>query len=103
MAECEEQVFSGVTQEHLGLFLAKGESLGMPKLTGDGNTGEASHSGVTIRWNFNPEANTLAVHCTKSPMLLPCSLINGKIKDAVAWVLRQPVAGGASMADKEQV
>ena len=101
MAECDEQVFQGVTNEHLGKFLAKGQELGMPKLEGNGNSGEASHSGVTIRWNFNPEANTLAVQCTRSPMLLPCSLINGKIKDAVAWVMRQPVSTAG--AGTEQV
>ena len=95
MAQCDEQVFSGITSEHFATFLAKSEQLGMGGLSGQGNSGQASHSGITIRWNFSPEAKTLAVQCTESPMLLPCALINGKIKQAVAEGLKQAgVAGG---------
>ena len=99
MAACEEQGFSGVTSKHFASFAAKAESLGMPGLSGQQNTGQASKSGVTIRWEFNPDAGTLKVQCTESPMLLPCALINAKIKEAVEAVLRDT---GMSSATPEQ-
>ncbi len=93
MAECQEQGFSGVTGEHFNMFLAKAEQLGIPGLANGGPSGQASHSGVTIRWNYNAEAKTLSVQCTESPMLLPCALINNKIQAAVASVLGTAGAG----------
>ena len=95
MAHCEEQGFSGVTSEHFSMFIEKAGQMGIPGLAGQGNSGQASRSGVTIRWNFNPETKTLSVQCTDSPMLLPCALINSKIREAVAYVMGQgsPAAG----------
>ena len=103
MAHCEEQGFSGVTSEHFGMFLAKAEELGIPGLAGKGNSGEASRAGVTIRWEFKPETNTLTVQCTDSPMLLPCTLINSKIREAVAHGMSLvPGAGAGQAGQKEQ-
>ena len=97
MAQCEEQGFSGVTSEHFGMFLEKAESLGIPGLAGKGNSGEASKGGVTIRWSFDPAAKNLTVQCTESPMLLPCAMINNKIREAVQEVLAHSgMAGGAA-------
>ncbi len=96
MAECQEQGFSGITSEHFAFFLSKAEQLGIPGLAGQGNSGEASHSGVTIRWSYDPEGQVLKVQCTKSPMLLPCSLINSKIQEAVASALKNAGTGGAA-------
>ncbi len=93
MAQCEEQVFSGVASEHVAMFLAKGQQFGLPGLAGAGHSGQTSYSGFSLRWDYNPEAKTLAVQCTDSPMLVPCSLINGKIKDAVASVLGRAAPG----------
>lgn len=84
MAQCEEQEFAGITSEQFRTFLEKAESMGIPGLAGQGNTGQASRSGVTIRWNYDPDSQQLTVQCTDSPMLLPCSLINSKIREAVA-------------------
>ena len=100
MAQCEEQGFSGVTSEHLAMFLEKGQELGLPGLGGAGHTGQATHMGVTIRWAYDPSAKTLAVQCTESPMLLPCALINSKIQQAVSSVLSR--TGMAGEAAKEQ-
>ena len=87
MAQCEEQSFEGIAPEHFAAFLAKGEEMGLPKPASDGPVGEATHSGVTIRWNFDAAARTLTVQCTKSPAMLPCSFINSRIKEAVASIL----------------
>jgi hypothetical protein len=84
MPACEEQGFSGVTSEHFA-------SLG-----GQQHSGQATESGVTIRWEFNQKAGTLKVQCTETPMLLPCGLINAKIKEAVTSVLQKTDTGGAA-------
>ncbi len=89
MAGCDEQVFSGVRAEHVAKFLQKGTEFGIGGLQNPGNSGEASHSGFSLRWRFDPEQGTLAVQCTQSPMFVPCALINGKIRQAVDSVLAE--------------
>ena len=98
MAQCEEQGFSGVTSEHIGMFLEKAEQFGLPGLAGQGHSGQASHMGVTVKWAYDESAKTLSVQCTESPMLLPCSLINNKIREAVTSVLNRTGLGGAAPA-----
>ena len=93
MAGCAEQVFEGVTSEHFRQFAAKAQGMGMPDLAGAGHRGEATESGVTIRWAFEPQASVLRVQCMDAPFLLPCGLINGKIKEAITAVLG---SGGAA-------
>ena len=88
MAECEEQVFTGVTSEHTDAFLAKAAQFGMGGIAGKGTSGEATQMGVTIRWHYDEAARTLAVQCMKAPMLLPCGMINGRIREAVNSVLK---------------
>jgi len=88
VAECEEQVFAGVTSEHTGAFLAKAAQFGMGSLGGKGTSGEATQMGITIRWHYDESAKTLAVQCMKAPALLPCAMINGRIRDAVNSVLK---------------
>ncbi len=87
MAQCEEQGFSGVTSAHFGAFIQKAEALGMPGLAGKGPQGQASAGGFTIVWNFDEATSTLKVQCTETPMLLPCAMINSKIRETVAEVL----------------
>ncbi len=98
MSQCEEQGFSGVTNEHLGMFLEKAEEFGIPGLAGKGTSGETSHMGVTIKWNYDESAHTLMVQCTESPFLLPCSVINSKINDLVTAVLGKTGMGGEAPA-----
>ncbi len=100
MAQCEEQGFSGVTNEHFVSFLQKAEQFGIPGLAGQGNSGQASHSGVTIRWEFQPESNTLRVQCIESPMLLPCSFINNKIREAMSAAMGKAGLAGAPTAEQ---
>ena len=97
MAQCEEQRFEGVTGEHFAGFLTKGEELGLPPLSGDGHSGEATHMGVKICWTFDEAAQRLTVQCVQAPMLLPCTLINGKIREAVQSVLAHGGAGAEEL------
>lgn len=95
---CEELRFSGVTLEHFARFAEKAQAMGMPGLAGRGPAGEVTEMGVTLRWAFVAEQGTLTIQCMKSPMLLPCALINAKIKEQVEAVLQETGAsGGASV------
>jgi hypothetical protein len=95
---CEEQSFSGVTVGHFARFAERARSMGMPTFEGQGPVGEVTEMGVTLRWAFVAEQGTLTIQCMKSPMLLPCALINAKIKEQVEAVLQETGAtGGASV------
>ena len=94
MAGCEELVFEGVTAAHTDAFLAKAAQFGMGGLGGKGTSGEATQMGVTVRWHYDEAAKTLAVQCMKAPSLLPCGMINGRIRDAVNSVLKSVKGAG---------
>jgi len=48
-----------------------------------GDQGEVSKDGITIRWSFDPQTRVLTLQCTDSPFFLPCGTINSKIHDLV--------------------
>ncbi len=89
MAGCDEQIFEGITHEHLQKFMARGAQFGLPVSEVQADAGEVTHMGVTVRWRYDAVAHTLAVQCTKSPMLLPCTMVNSQIKNAVHAVVRE--------------
>jgi hypothetical protein len=80
MAGCPAQHFTGITPEVLACLQAKGAAAGLP-LAGD--TGHATTMGVTIRWNYDPTAQTLTIECTEAPFFVPCSTIAQKVKDLI--------------------
>ena len=87
MTHCPEQGFSGVTDEQLARFFEKADQYGIPGLKRQGNSGEASRMGVTIRWSYEPIAQTLSIQCTRAPLFLPCSTINSKVQELMHSVL----------------
>ncbi len=89
---CDAVTVPGVTRGHVVNFLEQGAKIGLPNLAGQGDHGEASQSGVTVRWDFDEAAGTLTVQCIKSPMLLPCSMINTRIQQMLAFVTKQDTA-----------
>ena len=80
MSECAAQVFSGVTQNQFTCLSGKAEAQGIPIA---GNSGSASKDGISISWEFNPEAGTLTIQCTASPFYVTCGTINAKVHDLV--------------------
>ncbi len=96
MAGCDEQLFQGVTREHLQKFVARGAQFGLPTSGPPADHGEVTYMGVTVHWRYNADAQTLSVQCIKSPMLVPCTMINNQIKEAVSAVLRQDAARNPS-------
>jgi hypothetical protein len=80
MSECAAQVFSNITQDKFACLSAKAEAQG---ISIGGNRGSASNDGITISWEFNPAAETLAIQCTASPFYVTCGTINAKLHDLV--------------------
>jgi hypothetical protein len=78
MAECPIQTFSGITQARFNCLVLKAQATG---ITISGNAGTATKDGITLRWQFDPAAQTLDLQCTNSPFFIPCELINTKIHD----------------------
>jgi hypothetical protein len=50
----------------------------------DSDEGEASERGFTLRWGYDPNAQTLQIQCTKKPFLVPCGVVSSRINDAAA-------------------
>jgi hypothetical protein len=77
---CVEQNFTGFTPERFDCLLQKAQAVGID-ITG--NSGTASRDGIEIAWNFDPSAQTLTIQCIAAPLLVPCGLINSKIRTLV--------------------
>ncbi|HEX8325083.1 MAG TPA: hypothetical protein VF595_14355 [Tepidisphaeraceae bacterium] len=77
MAACDPVVFEDVSPEKWACLQAKIAAEGYA-VTGD--AGEATASGVTLTWAYDSAAQTLTIQCTKHPFVLPCALVNAKIK-----------------------
>jgi hypothetical protein len=58
-------------------------------ITISANVGSVTARGFTVKWNYAPAAETFTIQCTDSPWIVPCSLINGTINDAVEGCLNQ--------------
>jgi len=77
---CVEQNFTGFTPERFDCLVQKAEAAGID-ITG--NSGTASRDGIEITWNFDPTAQTLIIQCIAAPPLVPCGMINTKIRSLV--------------------
>jgi hypothetical protein len=53
-------------------------------ITIDSDQGEASERGFTLKWSYDSSVQTLQIQCTKKPFVVPCGMVNGRIKDAAA-------------------
>ena len=50
----------------------------------DEDRGEASRSGFTLRWAYDPAASTLEIQCVGKPFFIPCDVVNERIKATAA-------------------
>jgi len=76
MSQCEELVFTNIGRAHFQNIVVKAQSGGIP-ISGD--VGEAGKNGFTVRWMFTEHDATLRIQCVASPILVPCSVINGRL------------------------
>lgn len=92
MTPCEKQTFIKITPAEFDCLVAQAAENGLPL---NGNSGEASASGFTPRWNYDPAKQALEIQCVAAPFLVPCSMINAKISGLVreCAVSRDPGQG----------
>ena len=88
MAGCDEIRVPAVSREHYQLFLQRGAQMGLPSLAAQGDSGKAQQSGVTVQWNYLAEQQVLVVRCTEAPALLPCAMIDTRIREVLASVMK---------------
>ena len=88
MAGCDEIRVPAVSREHYDLFLKRGAQMGLPSLAAQGDSGEAKQSGVTVQWQYLAEQQVLVVQCTEAPALLPCAMIDTRIREVLASVMK---------------
>ena len=81
---CAKQTFANVTPDQFSALSAKAAASGISM---SGNVGQASRSGFTVAWTYDPAAQTLEIQCVSGPFLVPCSTINGRIHDLVDSVV----------------
>lgn len=69
---CAPQTFSGITQDYFAniVALAAEKGIAIPS-----HAGQSSRSGFTVRWHFDPAAETLTVHCVSQPFFVPCATV----------------------------
>jgi hypothetical protein len=44
--------------------------------------GEASERGFKLKWTYDAAERTLQIQCSKKPFLVPCGIVNNRIRDA---------------------
>jgi hypothetical protein len=80
MAGCSAVSFSNVSAAVFNCLVNKAAEQGV---TISGDSGTASKSGFTIKWNYDRAASSLTIQCTDKPTLVPCAVIKNRIKDTV--------------------
>jgi hypothetical protein len=81
MSSCATQTFTNITQSKFDCLVQKAAA---SDIIISGNQGEATKSGITIRWLFDPASQTLELQCLSSPFFISCGVINGKLNDLVS-------------------
>jgi len=81
MSHCPEIALSEITAEKYQSLLATAKSQGLD-LTGE--TGSTTYQGMDFTWTYSPAAQSLAIQCTNKPMLIPCSMIESRIRSLIA-------------------
>ncbi len=81
MSACNEQVFNGITPARWECI--RQAMQGRTGVALDTDSGTASKSGFTMRWNFDPPTQILTVQCLEKPFIIPCSVIESALASIV--------------------
>jgi hypothetical protein len=57
----------------------------------ESDSGEASKKGFTLKWTYNPSEQTLQIQCSDKPFLVPCVVVNDRIKGMAEKLQVSPV------------
>lgn len=80
MGDCPTQVFEEVTREQFKSLLARA---GAADAANQGDEGQGTASGVTIRWKFTEADQRLELECLSKPAWVPCGIVNQQINNMV--------------------
>jgi hypothetical protein len=80
MGACATQVFEDITQARFDCLVQKAGSNG---IVINGNEGQASKDGITIRWKFDPASQILELQSMGAPFFLSCGDIASGVHDFV--------------------
>ena len=80
MSSCPAMTFTEIGPEKYQSLLATAKSQGLD-LTGE--TGSTTYQGMDFTWTYSPAAQSLAIQCTNKPLLVPCSMIESKIRSLI--------------------
>lgn len=80
MAGCAAQIFSNFAPDRFARLVAKAAGEGVVI---NGPAGTYTHSGVTVTWNYDANAQNLKIQCIKSPLLPGCGAINASIHNLI--------------------
>jgi hypothetical protein len=96
MSACAMLSYNNVTAAAFDCCKAAAAKYGV---TINSNSGSGTKDGFTVAWNYNPSLQTLSIQCTDSPWWAPCSMINGRINDAVEGCLTSNQVNLSQMTD----
>jgi hypothetical protein len=57
----------------------------------ESDSGEASKKGFTLKWTYNPSEQTLQIQCSKKQFMVPCRVVNNRIKGMAEKLQVRPV------------
>jgi hypothetical protein len=77
---CPVQSFFGISAERWNCLREKAGAAGIVIADPEG---EASQKGVTIGWKYDASGQSLEIACKQKPFLVPCSVVNSKLRDLV--------------------
>jgi hypothetical protein len=80
MSSCPPMTFSEVTPEKYQELMLRAQEQGL-ELSGE--SGSTSFQGMDFEWNYDAAARSLTIQCTNKPFLIPCSVIESKIRGAI--------------------
>jgi hypothetical protein len=89
MGVCATQVFDQITRDQFNCLLARANEAGIMI---QGDAGQATHSGVTIKWQFTEADQRLELQCLHTPLFVTCGMVNDKIHQLVDACQAPPVA-----------
>ena len=69
-----------MTQDRFDALAERGRASGIAI---NGNSGSAVKDGITVRWLYDADAETLELQCMDLPFFIPCAVVMAKIRELV--------------------
>ncbi len=80
MPSCPAITLNGVSTEKYQQLIQTAQSQGL-QLTGE--SGSTQYQGMDFTWAYSAKEESLTIQCTNKPMLIPCSMIETRIRSLI--------------------